>query len=59
MSENLQWLRSLSRANAEDKKRIKELYESIFDDSKDICFTCPSSVRLAVNKLKNYYDARH
>ena len=54
MSEELNWLRSLSRANADDKKRIKELYESIFGDSKDICFTCPSSIRLAVNKLKNY-----
>ena len=57
MSDELEWLNSLSRANAEDKKRIKELYESIFGDSKDICFTCPSSIRLAVNKLKNY--ARH
>ena len=54
MSEDLQWLRSLSRANAEDKKRIKKLYESIFGDSEHICFTCPSSIRLAVNKLKNY-----
>ena len=51
------WLNSLSRANQEDKRRIKKLYETIFKDSYRICFTCPSSVRAAVNRLKQYYNA--
>ena len=50
------WIKSLSRTTIEDNKRIQRLCDLIFDDKVHICLTCPASVRLAVNKLKNYYN---
>ncbi len=55
MREELEWIRTLSRTNREDNKRIKELHESIFGYGLHVCITCPASIRDAVKRLKQYY----
>lgn len=59
MREELEWVRTLSRTNREDNKRIKELHLNIFGDGLHVCITCPASIRDAVKRLKQYYSATY
>jgi hypothetical protein len=57
MKERLEYIRTLSRANGEQTKIIQSLHIEIFN--KDIQISCPTCVRIAVNRLKNYYNEKY
>jgi len=48
---DLVWLKSLTRATPQDKKRIERLHFEAFGNSIDICINCPDSLRAGVKRL--------
>jgi len=55
MKQELEWINTLVRTNTEDNKRIAALHAEIFGSGLYVCITCPSSIRDAVKRLKQYY----
>ena len=55
MKEELEWVNTLTRTTATQNKRIKKLHVLIYGEKTHVCATCPTSVRAAVRRLKNYY----
>lgn len=48
---DLDWLKSLIRATADDKKLIEQLHFQAFGNSISICVNCPDSLRAGVKRL--------
>lgn len=59
MREELEWVSRLTKANAEDKKRILSIHEELYGSSIHICVNCPDSLRAAVNRLKVELNNRY
>ena len=59
MRDRLNWVRKLTRADAEDKAKILKLHTEIFGSSIHVCVNCPDSLRAAVNRLKVEYSNRY
>ena len=53
MTEDERYIKSLTRVTREDRKKIEVIYISMFNKESKTCYTCPSSVRQTVNKIKN------
>ena len=56
MKQELNWAVSLTRLKQEDKQRLLKLHRELFGASMDFCLNCPEQIRIAVDRIKRYYD---
>lgn len=55
MEKILKDISELTNANQSDKEKIIKTYRALFGNDIYICIKCPSSIRQAHKRLKEYY----
>ena len=53
MTKDEKYIKSLTRVTREDKNRIESIYKMLFNEDSKTCYTCPSSVRQTIKKIKD------
>ena len=59
MKERIEKIIKLSTASGEDVKEIVLIHQNLFGTTQRICPTCPEQIRLAVERIKKYYNTEY
>ena len=57
MNERIENILRLTTATPKDAKEIIHIHSTLFGKEIHICPTCPDQLRLAVKRIKKYYES--